>query len=451
MPKAIRVLWGDGLFVRPQHFQQQTLRAENLATDVLQTVQRYSWGLQHLELDATVLREGLIHAPALAVTFRDGTQFDAPDNDPPPLSRALGELPQVGTQTILYACLPNLDFYGGNAAKQGEATPRPARFHIASRMIADLYTQSQEEDIGTMELDVRLMLYEENRDGFDCVPIARLEKDATGKWRQSKAYLPPLAAVSGSPHLVEMIQRMLDIMLVKSAALTNSHRERTKNVAGYGTSDIASFWMLHTINSRFALLNHLANSEPLHPEELYLAMAGLCGELLTFSKAYTLEDLPPYRHEQLTETFPRLDELIRELLGTIISQRYVAIPLISDKPSFFIGRLDSDRLIENVDYYLSVQVIGDMPFSRILEEVPSQFKVGAPDDVEKILYSATRGVSLAYTQQPPTFLPIQVGNHYFAFEPRGDIFQKMQQARSICIYVPESLSSLQLELFAVYR
>jgi len=72
--------------------------------------------------------------------------------------------------------------------------------------------------------------------------------------------------------------------------------------------------MLHTINFNFSQLNHLANTEPLHPEELYLVLAGFCGALLTFSHAYTLEDLPKYRHEQLSKTFTRLDEIIRELL-----------------------------------------------------------------------------------------------------------------------------------------
>jgi len=449
MLKAKHVLWGDAMFLRAQHFQQQALRDENLAAEVLQTVQRYAWGLRDLVLDAALLREGMVQANRLEATFRDGTRFDAPEHDPQPLSRNLNDLPQLGTQTTLYACLPNLSPFGGNTAKADEQPPRPARFRSARAMTTDLYTRGIEADLSTLELDVRLMLHEENRDGYDSVPIAKLLKNASGRWRQDEAWLPPLVTISGAPPLLEMIQRLLDIMQVKSTALTGSHRERTKNISGYGTADIASFWMLHTVNRNFAILNHLVNAQPLHPEELYLALAGFCGELITFSKNYTLTNLPQYHHEQLSDTFPKLDEIIRELLDTVISSRYAVIPLTSDKPSFHIGRLESDRLVENVDYYLSVQ--GDATFSRVLEEVPSRFKVGAPDDVEKILHSAMRGVPLAYTAQPPSGLPTQVGNHYFALESRGDIFQNMLKARSICIYVPESLSEFKLELFAVFR
>jgi type VI secretion system protein ImpJ len=451
MINAKRILWGEGQLVCPQHFQQLVLQIEGNDADVLQTVQRHHWGLRRLELDSDVLREGKILASRLEVTFRDGTRFDAFECEPLPQSRTLSEIPLVGTNTVLYACLPDLDPRGGNTAMAGEQTAWPARYRSAHHKIADLYTHALEEDISTLDLDVRLMVDEENRDGFDSVPIARLVKDATGKWKQDEEYLPPLADVSGSPALMGKIRRLLEIMQVKSGALASTHRERTKDIVGYGTADIGSFWMLHTINSRFATLNHLAKSEPLHPEELYLMMAGFCAELLTFSNAYSLSNLPEYCHEQLYETFTRLDELIRELLDTVISSRYKIIPLTQEKPSFYIGHLDSERLIENVDYYLSIQVLGEVPFSRVLEEVPTKFKVGAPDDVEKILHSAMRGVNLMYTQQPPTSLPVRVGNHYFAFDPRGEIFESMIKARSIRIYVPESLSSLKLELIAVFR
>jgi len=450
MLKAKRVLWGEGLFLRPQHFQQQALRGENVAAEVLQTVQRHPWGLRRLELDTDVLREGMVRANKLEVTFRDGTRFDAPGSDPLPLSRTLGELPQVGTEVTLYACLPNLDSYGGNTAKPTEQPPRPARFRSAHQSITDLYTHALEQDLSTLELDVRLMVYEENRDGFDSVPIARLVKDATGKWRQDEAFLPPLAAVSGAPSLLNTLRGLLDSMLVKSSHMTGDHRERVKHVASYGTADITSFWLLHTINRNFALLSHLANSEPLHPEELYLTLAGFCGELLTFSTTYSLSDLPQYHHEQLSETFPKLDKLIRVLLDTVHPERHKIIPLTTPRPSFYIGHLDGENLINNVDYYLSIQ--GEVPYARVVEEVPLRFKVGAPDDVEKILNSAMRGVALTYvSSHTPMSLPVRVGNHYFSFEPHGDIFQNMLKARSICIYVPESLSDLKLELFAVFR
>jgi len=450
MLKAKRVLWGEGMFLRPQHFQQQALYSDCAVAVAQHSLQRYSWGLQQAKLDTSVLTNGLVRADELNVVFRDGTRFEAPGHEPLPLSRDLNDVPQAGVEAILFACLPNLDPYGGNTAVNPDApVSRPARYRSARQNIADLYTHALEADLTTLELDVRLMFHMENRDGYDSVPIARLLKDATGQWRLDENWLPPLVAVSGAPWLTRMLRRLLDILLVKSTALAGSHREQSKNVVGYGTADIASFWMLHTVNHCFARLNHLSHAEPLHPEELYLELAGFLGELLTFSHAYNLSNVPPYRHEQLSETFTELESLIHELLDTVISSRYVVIPLATPKPSFYIGHLESERLVENVDFYLSVQ--GEMPIAQIIEDLPLQIKAGAPDDVEKILHSAMRGVNLTYTSQTPSALPVRVGNHYFAFEPRGNVYQNMIKARSVCLYVPETFSSLKFELIAVFR
>jgi len=206
--------------------------------------------------------------------------------------------------------------------------------------------------------------------------------------------------------------------------------------------------LLHTTNRSFPCLSHmLAHTN--HPETLYLAMAQLAGELFTFSTTLTLNAIPPYDHNQLTDTFNKLDALIRELLDTVISARYMVIPLENPKASFYIGRLNSERLLENVDFYLSVE--SEMPAVQVIETVPLKFKVGSPDDVEKILNSALPGVRLAHAGQTPAAIPVRVGNHYFTLEPHGQIFERMLKSRSICLYVPQALTQLKLELIAVFR
>ncbi len=78
---------------------------------------------------------------------------------------------------------------------------------------------------------------------------------------------------------------------------------------------------------------------------------------MTFSSKHTLNEIPHYDHENLTSVFSRMDTLIRELVETVVSDRYTQIPLDNAKPSFHLGRLDSERLIEGVDYYLSVRSV----------------------------------------------------------------------------------------------
>jgi type VI secretion system protein ImpJ len=448
MLRVNRILWGEGMFLRPQHFQQQELFTEYALTQAMRQIHAHPWGLRSASIDTDALRAGLLRVNVLDVIYHDGLHVNAPEHEPLPATRDLNDIAAGATETVIHACVPALNAFGGNSSEPNAATARPARYCSEQVSVPDLYTDALETEITALRTNVRILISQEKRDGYQSVPIARLRKNATGIWAIDETYIPPLVAIEGSAPLGLMMRRLLDILLVKSQALTGSHRERVKSVVEYGTSDISSFWLLHTVNRTFPLLNHLARVGA-HPETLYTLLAQLCGELMTFSSGLSLADIPAYDHHNLTDVFAKIDSILRELLETVISNRYAAIPLVNTKPSFFVGRLESERLVENVDFYLSVS--SDMPAAQVLDTAPMKFKVGSPDDVEKILHSALPGVRLIHATQTPAAIPVRVGNHYFALEPQGQIFERMLKARSICIYVPQALLGMKLELLAVFR
>ena len=448
MSRANRILWGEGMFLRPQHFQQQALFSEQAIAQLSRQIHAYPWGVRTVEIDTEALRAGQVCANTLELVYQDGVYVNAPGSDPLPAARNLTDIAQAGTETLVYACLPILNAFGGNSSAPDAVSARPARFSSELVATPDLHTNALETEVTALRANVRILLAQENRDGHQCVPIARICKNATGVWTLDETYVPPLLGIEGSPPLKLMMRRLLDIMLVKSQALAGSHRERVKSVVEYGTSDISSFWLLHTVNRTFPLLNHFSRTGA-HPEALYALLAQLCGELMTFSSTLTLGDIPAYDPAGLTHVLAKIDSILRDLLETVISNRYAVIPLINTKPSFFVGRLESERLVENVDFYLSVS--SELPATQVLDTVPLKLKIGSPDDVEKILNSALPGVRMAHAAQTPSAIPVRVGNHYFVLEPQGQIFERMLKARSICIYVPQALLELKLELIAVFR
>lgn len=446
--RSHRILWGEGMFLRPQHFQLQAQFDESLASRAFLQSAAFPWGVRRVELDTDALRTGQLRVDTLDLIFQDGFHVDAPGTAPLPPARGLDSIPQAATASLVYVCLPELNAFGGNTSHVNTTPARLPRFVSESVSIPDLYTSALEAEVAILHANVRLLLEHENRDGHQYLPIARIVRSPTGQWEIDEKYIPPLAAIEGSRTLLTMTRRLLDVLLAKSQMLAATHRERSKNVAEYSSSDVSSFWLLHTVNRAFPLLNHYFRTNP-RPEMLYALLAQLCGELLTFSTTATLADIPTYAHLEPAPVFERLDAMIRELLDTVISSRYMVIPLANNRPSFFVGKLDGERLVENADFYLSVS--GDVPVAEILESVPSRLKVGAPDDVEKILHSALPGVHLLHVMQTPAAVPVRVGNHYFALEKQGQIFERMLKAHSVCIYVPQALLGLKLELVAVFN
>jgi type VI secretion system protein ImpJ len=279
------------------------------------------------------------------------------------------------------------------------------------------------------------------------MPLLRLRRQATGAFELDQRFVPPSASIGAAPVLQAMLRRLLDMLQAKVDALYGHHREPSKHVIEFRSGDIASFWLLHTTSSAFAALSHLHHNPLLHPERLFERMLELAGALMTFSKSHSLSDLPRYSHEEPGQAFNRLDQIIRDLLETVISTRYFAIALNEVKPSYHHGRLDSEKIDANTRFYLGVQA--SVPPAELVDSVPHRFKIGAPDDTEKLVLSAMSGVKLTHAAQVPAAIPVRPGSYYFALEPRGQLYERMLQAQSIAIYVPAGTPDLHMELFAL--
>jgi type VI secretion system protein ImpJ len=51
--------------------------------------------------------------------------------------------------------------------------------------------------------------------------------------------------------------------------------------------------------------------------------------------------------------------------------------------------------------------------------------------------------------QVPTAIPVRSGVSYFEIEPHHELYQRMLDSESICIYVPAGFQDISIELIAV--
>jgi type VI secretion system protein ImpJ len=313
--------------------------------------------------------------------------------------------------------------------------------------VADHYTDAAQADVTFLRTNVKLIAHSEPRDQLLSVPVVRVRRTATSGFEADENFVPPALAIEASPLLHQRLRRLIDALQAKVNALYGFHREPTRNIIEFRSGDIASFWLLHTASGALAALAHLYQHAALHPERLFHELLRLAGQLMTFSKGYSLADLPAYQHDDPGPGFARLDTILRELLETVISTQYFAIALEEVRPSFHIGRLDSGKIDEKTTFYLAVSA--DMPALDLVEAVPARFKVGAPDDVDKLVLSAMPGVRLVYAPQVPPAIPVRPGACYFSFEARGALYERMIQSQSAMVYTPSGINELKLELIAV--
>jgi type VI secretion system protein ImpJ len=440
-----KVFWGEGLFLRPQHFQRQDAYHEARVHDLGMALHPYPWGLREARFDLQAIASGTFRVLQLSLVFPDGESHHAPGAQPLPEPLSLTALSAGVQSTTLYAALPLLREHGGNCADSESSTA--ARYAQANQATADLYTDAGEAELAYLRQRVRILSEDEPRDAYTAMPIARVRRTATGGFELDDEFIAPALHIGASPALLLRLRRLLDGLQAKTEALYGHHRAPSQSVIEFRSGDIASFWLLHTANSAFAALSHCFRHPGLHPERLHQELLRLAGGLLTFSATHSLADLPAYEHARPDQGFAPLFSIIRELIDTVISARYFQIALSEVKPSFHLGRLDSQRIDEGCAFYLGVAA--NLPGPELVQSVPVRFKVGAPDDVDKCVLSALPGVKLVHAAQVPAAIPVRPGMHYFAVEPRGPLYERMLKAQSLTIYVPAGVHDLKLELIAV--
>src|SRR5215471_8462355 len=79
-----KVIWSEGQFLLPQHFQQQERYFERYIEGRTGSLRTAGWGFEELELDRDLLAIGKLAVKRAKGVFPDGTPFSIPDHDPAP-------------------------------------------------------------------------------------------------------------------------------------------------------------------------------------------------------------------------------------------------------------------------------------------------------------------------------------------------------------------------------
>lgn len=446
MKPPSKVLWGEGLFLRPQHFQQQDRYHEARLNDTANALHPYCWGVRKLVIDLDALKADTLRITELSLIFPDGEILHAPDRDALPPQVRLGELAGSNQTLGFHAALPALKDHGENCAARGESRA-DTRFGQHEHDTFDLFTDAASAPVAYLSRSLRVVSELEPLEAYETIPLVRLRRLATGGFEIDHAFVPPSLSIEGAPGLHGMLTRLMEKLLAKVNALYGHYREPSKNVVELRGGDVASFWLLHTVSSGYASLTHFLAHRDLHPERLFQELLTLAGGLMTFSRSSKLEDLPAYVHQDPGPAFTRLDVILRELLDTVISSKYFSIALSNERLSYHLGALDSGKI--NAQTTLFLGVAADMPALQLVEIVPLRFKIGAPEDVDKLVLSAMPGVRLVHAPHVPSALPVRPDTCYFVLENRGVLYESMLKAQAISIYVPNGIRDLKLELIGI--
>jgi type VI secretion system protein ImpJ len=437
-----KVIWTEGLFLQPQHFQQQDRYFERYVETRCQALASHSWGFTELEIEHDLLSIGKFGLRRAAGVFPDGTPVRMPDDDPLPAPLDIG--PQVRDQ-IVYLAIP-LRRSGAPEVDRASGADTLVRHDIRELEARDATSSAADStllEVGALR--TRLLLASEVTDAYGCIPLAHIvEARADRRVVLEERFIPTVLDARAAAVLATFMRELHGLLHQRGEALGS----RVMATDRGGSAQIADFLMLQAINRYEPLVAHFADAGVLHPEELFRVCVAAAGELSTFT---TASKRPPaltaYRHERLRESFEPVMLALRASLAAVIEQSAIPIPLESKKFGISVALVPDRALYTTAVFILAARA--DLPSEEVRRRFPAQLKIGPVEKIRDLVNLQLPGVPVHPVPVAPRQIPFHAGFVYFELDQGSDLWGQLTNSGGVAMHVAGEFPGLAMEFWAI--
>ncbi|KFK97913.1 MULTISPECIES: type VI secretion system baseplate subunit TssK [unclassified Serratia (in: enterobacteria)] len=442
MKNAHKVVWTEGMFLRPHHFQQAENYLENYVKRWGQSHCGYFWGFLTLELDQTLLRQGKIALNAASGILPDGTPFE--------LSGAQHLLPaldiadnQVGERVVL--ALPTYRA-GREEILFQEASGSLARYLAYETEVNDLNTVA----VGSAalqfgQLRLRLMRESELSPEWTALTVCLVqERQNDNSLRLDPALIPPMLNCHGSQILKTFINDLQGLLTQRSQQMS----QRLLQSGQRGSSEIADFMLLQLINRYLGQVSHARTLDYLHPERLFAEWLQFATELSSFSATRTSETkLPAYDHNNLTLGFSALMLMLRQGLSVVLEDNAIQLLLTERSHGLNVATVQDTKMMHDFGFVLAVRA--NVAMEALLSRFPAQMKIASVTRIRDLVQLQLPGIGLRTMPAAPRQIPYHAGYTYFELEKHGDLWKEMEKSSAFALHLAGDFPGLEMEFWAI--
>ena len=438
-----KVLWNEGLFLQPHHFQQSDRYMESLVGGLARRVSPYVWGVNKLEIDEEVLKIGQFAIKSASGLTQDGTVFRIPaaEDHPPAL-----DVPETIKDCVVYLTVPQRR-QGALEVDMTGAELSAARLRPGELEITDVTSTSKKAvTMQVGKLRVQFALGVDDLSDRLCIPIAKIiEVRPDKEIILDKAFSPSCLDIAAAPPLSGFLRELDGLLNHRKTALAGRLAE---GGGAKGVAEISDFLLLMCVNSAQPVLRHMANVENVHPEAFFQTCVELAGRLATFmAEDKVAPDFPAYEHDDLTACFGPVIKALRQYLSSVLEQTAVAIPLDPRKYGIHVGLIADRKLLTTASFVLSVKA--DIPAENVRRHFQNQAKIGPVEEIRQLVNSALPGIPLRPLPVAPRQIPYHAGVVYFELDGDSPHWGKMSTSGGVAVHVSGEFPGLKMELWAI--
>ena len=443
-----KVIWKEGMFLQPQHFQQAERFLLNNVNAAIGNHFPYAYGITEFDVDRDAIANGLISLTRLAGRLPDGVVFDIPKEDQPPAARSFVEHFTHEQQSLdVYLALPLCIEGKTNVVSFAAESQSTVRYRSREATTVDEVLGLHKKDIEIGLLNFVVLFGGESLDNHTALHIGKLVRTSSGSIELMAHFIPPLLFIGASPPLLSAIRSLLELLLAKIASLSQGRKQVEGGLAEFPSGEETSFRLLQMLNTFTPLLNHYHFVPTVHPFELFCLLTQFGGALCTLSFEVSLKNLPRYEHGNLTGTFAQLIKVIRTVLEANISAGCVPVPIEQINQATYLCKIPDEKLLSTAKFFLGVSA--KVQEKELIVGTLQRIKICSRNRLDLLISSAMPGLQLIHTIHPPEGLSTKPGFVYFKLDSQGDFWQAIKTSGTMAFYFPNNYPELKVEMLAL--
>ena len=442
MSDRSRVVWSEGMFLRPQHFQQAQRQQEFAQRQLLLSAEGHFWGFHSLVLDAPSLAIGKVAIASAAGVMPDGTPFAFPGVNDAPSAMNVSE--NIKARRI-YLSLP-VYRPGSEEVSFDDDGRSLARFRVSEEEVPDQNSVAGEPaPIQTAHLRLRLLAEDEIPEDWMKIGICQVvERRNDLSISLDDNHIPPVVVVHESSLLSGFLRELAGLLHHRGDAIA----ARLSAPGRGGVSEVADFMMLQLVNRYEPLVVHLSQLRALHPERLFAELLTLAGDFTTFTRDTRRPgDYPAYNHDALASCFLPLMADLRRSLSMVLEQNAFQIELMERAYGVRVAVIANQDLIKTATFVLAVA--SELPGEQVRKQFPTQVKIGPVEKIRDLVNLHLPGVGLRPLPVAPRQIPYHAGNNYFELDTASEFWRGLERSGGLAMHIAGDFPGLKLELWAI--
>jgi type VI secretion system protein ImpJ len=441
-----KVVWSEGLFLRPQLFQQQERYLESFAHKRAAPLSPFFFGFSHFSIDSEALALGKVIVKSASGVFTDGTPFDTPGSMPPPAPLTIRH---EHLAQLIYLAVP-IRVPNGEETTFDEKSDSLARYAAFDTDLRDTNSVAQgPKPVQLSNLRLRLVPEKELTAAWIGLALTRVKTiRADGSIELDETLIPPVNGYGASELLTSWLGKIHELTRLRANAL--AHRLTGGDGQAGMAAEVSDYLLLQTLNRYEPLLQHLRRVPTTSPSDLYALLLSMAGELSTYVRTETrrpLDSHPPYQHSAPHICLKPLIDDTHRLLNAVLVRSAQSIPLDEHAHGMRNAVVDPSEMQRFTALVLAVHA--QMPPDVLQQQFAAQAKAGPSERLPDLVRSNLPGIVLQALSVPPRQIPFNAGYVYYEFTRSGPLWDEVAKHGGVALHVAGDFPSLKLELWGV--